>query len=119
MSTRKIEVFFVPSDGNSYSMEVPAKRTVCPRCEGTGTHVNPSIDGHGLTQEDFDADPDFAEGYFNGRYDVRCEECDGRNVVEVPDLSRLTAEEREDYYRAQDEEAAARREADWEARWCV
>lgn len=59
------------------------KFEVCPRCEGRGKIVNPSIDGHGLSQEDFDQDPDFEEAYFAGRYDIACTECRGLRVVDV------------------------------------
>lgn len=64
---------------------MPAKRIVCPLCNGKGSHVNPSIDSHGLTREDFDDDPDFAENYFSGMYDVPCYRCNGRNVCLVVD----------------------------------
>jgi len=57
---------------------------VCPLCDGKGKHVNPSIDAHGLTREDFDEDPDFAESYFRGDYDQRCNLCSGEKVVPVP-----------------------------------
>jgi len=59
----------------------PINFSVCPVCRGRGTHVNPSIDSHGLSREDFENDPDFAEDYFSGVYDVVCYECDGANVV--------------------------------------
>jgi len=70
-----------------YDIEVqlPSKRIVCPRCKGEGTHVNPNVDGHGISSEDFDADPDFRENYFNGVYDVSCEECKGNKVVDEID----------------------------------
>lgn len=48
-------------------------------------HVNPSIDAHGLTGEDF-ADRDFAEDYHRGTFDVQCYGCQGMRVVLVPDL---------------------------------
>jgi len=54
---------------------------VCGTCEGRGLHVNPSIDAHGLSAEDFYDDPDFAEAYFEGRYNVLCHECHGDRVV--------------------------------------
>ena len=63
---------------------VRIRMDVCPLCNGRGKYVNPSIDAHGLSREDFDEDPDFAEGYFSGVYDVRCELCQGENVVPVP-----------------------------------
>lgn len=61
-------------------LEVPAKFEMCQTCEGRGVHVNPAIDGNGLTQEDFDNDPDFAEDYFSGSYDQTCNECNGLRV---------------------------------------
>ena len=66
-------------------LELPAKRIICPRCDGEGKHVNPNIDGNGLSQEDFAEDPDFAESYFTGLYDVSCEECGGNRVVDIVD----------------------------------
>lgn len=65
--------------------DLPVVYSVCPRCEGTGTHVNPAIDGNGLTREDFDEDPDFRDDYMSGVYDVACYECGGKRVVAHPD----------------------------------
>ena len=88
---------------------VPAKFEVCGQCQGNGTHVNPSIDGHGLTREDFDADPDFEEQYFSGVFDVRCYECKGERVVKVPNWDAMTEEQRErveDHWRCMEEHYA-------------
>ena len=60
---------------------LPFTWEVCPTCSGKGKVVPPSIDAGGLTQEDFAADPDFAESYFAGHYDVSCPECLGRRVT--------------------------------------
>lgn len=57
---------------------------VCPLCNGRGKHVDPAIDAHGLSREDFDEDPDFRESYFRGDYDTRCNLCSGEKVVPVP-----------------------------------
>jgi hypothetical protein len=65
-------------------LSYPAHYEVCPVCNGKGTHVNPSIDSHGLSAEDFAEDPDFARDYVKGRYDVPCVACHGRNVILVP-----------------------------------
>jgi hypothetical protein len=54
---------------------------LCPVCRGRGSHVNPAIDGQGLTAEDFADDPDFAEDYHAGFYDQPCVECHGLRVV--------------------------------------
>lgn len=56
---------------------------ICPLCEGHGKHVNPSIDASGLTSEDFAEDPDFADDYMSGAYDVTCNQCHGRGSVVV------------------------------------
>ena len=77
--------------------ELPSKYEVCPRCHGKGSHVNPNVDGHGLTWEDFDQDPDFKEAYFSGVYDVACYECKGKRVIEVPDESLFNDEDRAAY----------------------
>lgn len=71
---------------------LPTKLAVCHICQGTGTHVNPSIDRHGLTAEDFREDPDFAESYFSGVYDQTCNGCGGRNVVPVLDIDACDPE---------------------------
>lgn len=77
-------------------IEVKTKMQVCPRCDGKGHHTNPSIDGNGISAEEFYNDPDFAEDYFSGVYDVPCYECGGENVTPVVDLDSLTKEQRED-----------------------
>jgi len=66
-------------------VKVPIKFVVCDTCDGQGSHVNPSIDSNGLTAKDFAEDPDFAEEYMSGRYDVTCYGCNGEKVVPVID----------------------------------
>jgi hypothetical protein len=72
---------------------------VCDQCGGTGTMVNPSIDAGGISAHEFAEDPDFAEDYFSGRYDVPCSECNGLRVVGEPqwDLSNPLHERLRDY----------------------
>lgn len=90
-------------------LEIPAKYEVCDRCEGRGAHVDPAIDGNGLSREDFDGDPDFKESYFSGHYDVRCRDCDGKRVELHPDWAKMTPEQREAY------ERYSQGERDWRA----
>lgn len=92
--TKMATVSFKDEDGEECEIEVPCKYEVCPLCEGEGYHVDPSIDAEGLSAEDFQEDPEFAEAYFNGAYNVRCYECKGNNVVPVVDLDRLTEEQK-------------------------
>ena len=95
---------------------LPTKMEVCPACRGKGTHVNPSIDSNGISAEAFAEDPDFAEDYFSGVYDVVCYVCHGRNVVPVvdedacdPELLAAYNEQQEAYWDYRAEVAAERR----------
>lgn len=88
-----VEIF---DDEEDCEIEVvlPFKYEVCSTCNGKGTHVNPSIDAGGLSADDFREDPDFAEDYFGGTYDVSCYECHGKNVVPEVDTKNLTPEQK-------------------------
>ena len=77
------------SDG-SETFKFPCTFEVCGTCQGRGTHVNPSIDAHGISREEFDEDPDFRDDYMSGLYDIQCNECQGRRVVPVVDESHLS-----------------------------
>ena len=97
-------------------VELPWRWEVCWLCEGKGSHVNPAIDAGGLTAEDFAEDPDFADSYFEGRYDQPCNACGGRTTVKALDrescnAAYLEAWDRQERERAQDlaEEIAERR----------
>ena len=61
--------------------EVNFQWSVCPTCQGSGSHVNPSIDCDGIIESEFADDPEFREEYFSGTYDVTCYECQGKRVV--------------------------------------
>jgi len=90
----RIEGFTAISRGSHYDRgenvvikageSVPVRFAVCTVCDGRGEYVNPAIDSHGLTRDDFDADPDFYEDYRSGVYNIRCEGCEGRATVPVP-----------------------------------
>lgn len=61
------------------------KMEVCSTCCGTGKHVNPSIDSHGITASEWaeEWDEEGREAYLSGAYDVTCYECGGSNVVPI------------------------------------
>ena len=84
-----IEFTIENDDGEEVEYSLPSKNEVCSRCEGYGTHLNPSIGEHAYTREEFEESFDYEEQeeYFKrgGRYDVTCEECRGKRVIEVPD----------------------------------
>jgi hypothetical protein len=87
MKKTTITFEYVDDDGNEAEGELPAKYDVCLRCEGHGSHVNPNIDGHGITSEEWerDWDEESREAYFSGHYDVTCYTCAGKRVVLVLD----------------------------------
>ena len=74
-------------------LSLPGHHEVCPRCEGRGTHLNPSIGEHAYTPKEFaeSFDEDQAAEYFSrgGIYDVTCCECEGKRVVAVLDRDAL------------------------------
>lgn len=86
---QKITITLYGDDGEEHEHELPAKNEVCSRCEGYGTHLNPSIGEHAYTPEEFyeSFDEEGREEYFRrgGIYDVTCECCKGRNVVLMVD----------------------------------
>lgn len=109
------ELFYRRYDGEEWQ-SVPSKVVVCGRCGGTGAHVNPNIDSNGLPDECVE-DPDFMEGYLNGVYDVKCEECSGNNVVRVLDEEYLQGKNPtllEDIHEDQREESEYQAECEME-----
>ena len=78
-------------DDNDDEITLATKYEVCANCHGTGRTVNPSIDGHGLTNSDFSEDPDFRESYFAGAYDITCQYCQGKRVLLAVDYDNNSA----------------------------
>jgi len=86
------------------------KWIVCPVCEGEGKTVNPAIDCNGLTSEDFAEDPDFAEDYRSGVYDITCRACNGQRVVTKERIRELDQN-------AEDRRLAAAEDGNYEGGW--
>lgn len=84
------------SDGYIY---LRSHLVVCPTCKGEGVQMNPSIANHAYTWEEFNEDPEFAENYRNGTYDIPCLECRGIRVVPEPDPELNTPEDMKKYER--------------------
>lgn len=97
-----------PDGGGQEEVPLPWKWAVCDLCSGKGTHVNPSIDAGGLTAEDFHDDPDFAEQYRDGLFDVPCRQCRGRTTIPVVDEDACPPDLLKAYYQQQMDEAADR-----------
>jgi hypothetical protein len=102
-------IVFVNDEGEEVTVEVPAYYEICSRCNGKGSHVNPAIDGHGISMEEWngpDWDDESREMYMNGGYDIACEAgCDhGKQLV--PDLDRINPEIVKAYHQHLDNQAA-------------
>jgi len=107
-----IEVETEDGETEETEVEVPVKFEVCSTCEGKGRHVNPSIDAHGICEDEWGSwSHEERETYLNGGYDVICYECSGKRVVPVPDQLRLTEEHRAALEKIK--ETKADRLADW------
>jgi hypothetical protein len=96
------------SDDDSKVKKGETTYEVCPVCNGLGQTVNPNIDAHGLTAEDFRDDPDFKQEYFSGMYNIACGACKGKRVITKERLEELEQN-------AEDRKLAARENGDWES----
>jgi len=108
--TVTIELDLYDEEGD-YSEDVtfPVHFVVCDGCQGHGKMVNPSIDCGGLSHEELYDDPDFAEAYFGGAYDINCSTCNGNKVVPEITTSGLTEEQEKNLrlFREQQDEKEA------------
>jgi hypothetical protein len=77
----KMVATFCPDEDDGKVHTLALKWEVCGTCGGVGKHVNPSVDSHGISSEEFAEDPDFKENYFGGVYDVTCYGCEGRTTA--------------------------------------
>ena len=97
----EIELTWSDEDGEEVTHSFPCENEVCPRCEGYGTHLTPSIGNHAYSMEEFNEsfDDEGREEYFKrgGIYDVQCEECKGNKVIEVVAEDKLTEEQKKLY----------------------
>ena len=84
-----IKKLVMTKKGNQFETLLPAKRIVCPTCEGTGRVLCDGLRGVAIDPEHME-DPDFAESYFGGNYDVTCDHCHGENVVLEVDYEALS-----------------------------
>jgi hypothetical protein len=97
-----MQVIYYDDNGDELTAELPSHMMVCDRCQGHGTHLNPSIGEYAYSREEFEESFDEEERgeYFRrgGRYDVQCETCKGLRVVEVVDQRACrTPEQKADF----------------------
>ena len=109
-----IELKIDTEDGGEEELSLPSKRIICERCGGNGRQ---DIWDNGVPNRYFDEDPDFAEDYRSGVYSKPCEECHGRNVVDVIDYEALDAETRKKVEWHEDQKARYEAEVAAEQRY--
>lgn len=114
MAQNTLKITLWDDSGNEETEhELPAKNAVCPRCEGHGTILNPSIGSHGYSAEEFReafSEEEQVQAYFQrgGMYDVSCPECSGVRVVPVPDVRACKSVGKLDVLRAWRKQEAER-----------
>jgi hypothetical protein len=90
------EIAWEDEDGEYIEDEVEVFVTydVCPTCDGIGHYVNPSIDSHGISADEWygEWDEEERDCYMSGGYDITCNECGGSRVVAVVDEDRNSKE---------------------------
>lgn len=95
--TMTVTVTIYNEEEEEIEASFPVEFEVCGICSGKGSHVNPSIDYNGISAEEFYDDPEFAEDYFGGTYDVPCYRCHGKRVEPIINEENLSKEQKEDY----------------------
>ena len=93
-------------------LELPAKFEICDLCEGRGSVVNPSIDAGGISEDEFDADPEFRESYSSGAYNISCTKCGGRGRNPVVNYEKLSEEQKKEFDQYQHDKAEEARDAE-------
>lgn len=104
----RIKRVVMTKNGNQFDVMLPAKRIVCPECEGSGRTLCAGLRGVAFSSEEMCEDADFAESYFRGDYDVKCDCCNGENVILVVDCERISQKMLERLARQQDHEISCR-----------
>jgi len=107
------------TDEDFIETTLSAKYEICTRCRGKGSHTNPSIDGHGISADEWNGpgwDDESRDMYLSGGYNVGCEAaCDNGKVL-IIDLAALTTDQTklvEEYLEGVDE---SEREAAYDRR---
>jgi len=94
----QVKIYDDEAEDGERTIEVPGVREVCGRCHGDGTHWHPAF-SNGITQQEReeDWDDDSWDGLMSGQYNVVCEECGGRNVVDIVDEEAFAEQMPDDY----------------------
>lgn len=116
---KEITIRYQDKEGTEVEIQVPARYEVCRDCNGEGTELYGSMKGYAYSAEEFHDDPDFAEAYIGGNYDVACSTCRGQRVELRPDRDFCTDDQLKaiDARAELERESARQRYADREQFW--
>lgn len=115
MANLMMKTWVMTVKGNQFEILLPAKRIVCPDCDGSGTELCSGLKGAVLS-DDHTSDPDFMESYMTGDYDVVCSSCKGSNVALELDWASLSEKMKVRVNLQSEQESRDRAEADGERR---
>lgn len=110
------------NNGVEHIIEIPAMWAICENCDGEGKHMQNDMRSHAYTPEEFYEEFDDEEQvdmYFNGGFDVACDECRRRGKIIVVNVEVFAAQKPELYAIWEQErrgEAASEREHEAERR---
>ena len=88
--------------GKEIVFQLEGKREVCPRCDGSGSHVRDDLDDSRMVDDmREDGDDEGLARYFGGAFDEVCTQCHGENVISVPVLDDEMQKEIDDWHQAE------------------
>jgi DnaJ-class molecular chaperone len=115
---RKIKQWIItPKFKFHYEAMLPARRVVCPRCDGIGTQDHSAF-SDGITQSELEEmDCESRHSYARGDYDEACSMCHGENVVDELDYGNLSDKMKKAVDDALEQQARDDMDAAWEKAW--
>ena len=87
-----------------FEFEFPSVKEVCPECDGEGYVLCEGMRGYAYSEEEFNDvfhDEEDRQHYFKrgGKYDVVCNVCHGKNVIDVINTNALVSDEQKKNYK--------------------
>ena len=90
-----VKISYTTDEGDvEVSMMVPSKNAICSECEGEGQVDNPAF-SNGISESEREemGEEDFGS-YMDGRYDVAYPCCQGAKIVQVPNVSGMSMDQK-------------------------
>lgn len=118
MPRKIITVYNEETDEYDKEVNLPGKWEICWRCRGEGVHDHEAF-SNGFTGNEEWFDEDCREAYYNGQFEVPCDECGGSGKIVVVDEAACNEEQLKILKKWQDDMAfeAQRAREDAYTRW--